>query len=134
MINEEKVKQLYKVALCEQKEEKVHRQIGKYYRSDYIAKEMLKSIFTGTLAYLFMSALWLIKNWKEVLDQINRMEFVQTLIPFVVIYVVFMMIYIASTYAVYKEKYEDFHRQIDAYEAELKILDQMYEREEKLKA
>ena len=34
MINEERVKQLYKIALYEQNEEKENRPIGKYYKSD----------------------------------------------------------------------------------------------------
>ena len=55
MVNEERVKQLYKIAIYEQTEEKHSRQTGLYYRSDYIGKEIVKSFFTGSIAYMIMS-------------------------------------------------------------------------------
>ena len=60
MVNEERVKQLYKIAVYEQNEEKEHRQAGQFYRSDYIGKEVVKSFFSGSIAYLIMLALWAI--------------------------------------------------------------------------
>ena len=134
MINEERVRQLYKVALCEQREDKVHRQIGRYYKSDYIGKEILKSIITGTVAYLFMSALWFICHWTEVMDQMNQLEFVAVLMPVVVIYLVYIVVYLIATYLVYKKRYERCYKQLEEYGEALQILDNMYEREEKLKS
>jgi len=131
MINEEKVKQLYKVALYEQKEEKRYRQIGKYYRNDYIAKELIKSIFTGTIAYFFMSALWIARDWQGVLDQVAHLGIAKMLIPVMGIYVVFMAIYLTVTYLFYKGRYEDCIKGASDYEAELSQLNEMYEQEEK---
>ena len=131
MINEEKVKQLYKVALYEQKEEKRYRQIGKYYRNDYIAKEMIKSIFAGTIAYFFMSALWIARDWQGVLDQVVHLGIAKMLIPVMGIYVVFMAIYLTVTYLFYKGRYEDCIKGASDYEAELSQLNEMYEQEEK---
>lgn len=131
MINEEKVKQLYKVALYEQKEEKRYRQIGKYYRNDYIAKEMIKSIFTGTIAYFFMSALWIARDWQGVLDQVAHLGIAKMLIPVMGIYVVFMAVYLTVTYLFYKSRYEDCIKGASDYEAELSQLNEMYEQEEK---
>ena len=131
MINEEKVKQLYKVALYEQKEEKRYRQIGKYYRNDYIAKEMIKSIFTGTIAYFFMSALWIARDWQGVLDQVAHLGIAKMLIPVMGIYVVFMAIYLTVTYLFYKGRYEDCIKGASDYEAELSQLNEMYEQEGK---
>ena len=134
MINEEKVKQLYKVALYEQKEEKMHRQIGRYYRSDYIVKELIKSIFTGTAAYLLMLVLWISSRWESVLDQINRMDWDGMVVPVVLIYIGFMLAYLVCTFFVYRRKYAEFYKQVERYEEELKTLHRMYEREEKIKA
>ena len=54
MINQERVKQLYKIALYEQKEEKNHEAVGQLFKSDFIGKEVVKSIFSGTIAYCLM--------------------------------------------------------------------------------
>lgn len=130
MINEEKVKQLYKVALHEQEAEKYRRKIGRYYREDYIAKEILKSIFTGTMAYLFMSALWLAGDWINVFEKINNKEYAEICVPMAALYVVYMIIYMTVTYVVYKAKYKESSSYIKNYEKELVHLNRMYEQEE----
>ena len=130
MINEQKVKQLYKVALHEQEAEKRHRQISRYYRNDYIAKEMLKSIFTGTMAYLFMSALWVAGDWMNILEQISQSGIARVGVPVMIVYVVYMAVYLAATYIVYKAKYEESSRNTKHYELELLQLSKMYEQEE----
>lgn len=133
MINEERVRQLYKVALHEQSQGKLHRQIGRYYKSDYIGKEIIKSIFTGTIAYLFMSVLYLIYYWTDVLDQVGQLEWKNLLLPMIVFYVIYMLIYILVTYFIYKARYHECNKSLDEYEEELQVLNKMYEREEKLK-
>ena len=51
MINTERVKNLTKIALYEQKEEKQQRQTGLFYKIDYIGKELIKSFFSAKIAY-----------------------------------------------------------------------------------
>lgn len=133
MINEDRVKQVYKIALYEQSEEKQNRQMGKYYRSDYIGKEIIKSIFSGTIAYAFMAVLWAMSNWREVLGLINSMEIVGTVVEMILIYVGYMAVYLLATYVVYAIRYKVGKKKLDGYKKDLKILHQMYEREEKLK-
>lgn len=133
MVNEDRVKQLYKIAIYEKNEEKQHRQAGQYYRSDYIAKEVMKSIFTGTFAYAIMAALWMISNWSLVLYQINTLEIIDTLVIMLVFYIGFMIIYIFSTVMVYFFRYKQSQKKLDIYVEDLKAANRMFEREEKLK-
>lgn len=133
MINEERVRQLYKVAMYEQREEKLHRQIGKYYRSDYIGKEILKSIFTGSVAYIFLLVLVAVSQWEKYMSMVNQMDISSMLMPLLVVYVAYMAVYLIVTYMFFKVRYEDNRKRLDEYEEELRVLNQMYEREEKLK-
>lgn len=133
MLNRERVKQLYKVALYEQKEEKLHKQIGKYYRSDYIGKEILKSIFTGTLAYLFIIVLFVINEWDIFLKEINHLDIKEMGVPLLLTYFVYMLLYLGVTYFIYKSRYEKSRDHLDEFEEEIRTLHKMYEREEKLK-
>lgn len=133
MLNQDRIKQLYKVAVYEQNEEKRYSRIGKYYRSDYIGKEVIKSIFTGTIAYVFLAALWVLANWEEVLVSINNLEIVNTVITMCVIYLGYMIVYLFSSYIVYAFRYIAGRKALDKYMQDLKELNQMYEREEKLK-
>jgi len=133
MLNRERVKQLYKVALYEQKEEKLHKQIGKYYRSDYIGKEILKSIFTGTLAYLFIIVLFVINKWDIFLKEINQLDIKEIGVPLILTYAVYMVLYLSATYWIYKVRYEESRNHLDEFEEEIRTLHNMYEREEKIK-
>ena len=106
MVNEDRVKKLYKVAVYEQNEEKEHRQAGLYYRSDYIGKEVVKSFFTGTFAYLIIVALWMMSNWSLVMYQINTLEITNTLVGIFVLYMIFMAIYLFATAVIYYLRYK----------------------------
>ena len=114
------------------KEEK-KKHIGKYYKNDYIGKELIKSIFTGTAAYFFMSVLCLIYHWTEIMEQVNQLNWGKIWMPIVGSYVFFMSMYLLITYFIYKARYEEHYKQLSGYEEELQALDKIYEREEKLK-
>ena len=133
MINEERVKKIYKIALYDQTEEKEHRQVGHFYQSEYIIKEVLKSFFTGSVAFALIVLLWIMSNWSEVMRQVNSLEIIDTGVAALVWYVVFMLIYLMATFVVYRVRYKHSKQKLDAYLKDLKRVYQMYEREEKLK-
>ena len=133
MINEERVKKICKIALYEQNEEKDYRQVGFYYRSDYVIKELLKSFFAGSIAFVCMALLWAMSNWSEVMRQINNLEIIDTGIAMLVCYILFMVIYLVITFLVYLMRYKTGAQKLETYVKDLKRLYQMYEREEKLK-
>ena len=45
MLDEKRIRQMTKLAFFEKKEEKNALRIGRYFRSDYIGKELLKNFF-----------------------------------------------------------------------------------------
>ena len=133
MVNEDRIKQLYKLAIYEKNEEKRHHEVGHYYRSDYIAKEALKSFLSGSIAYVIMAILWMMSNWDLVVYQINTLKIVDTLIVMVVIYVVFIIVYLMITIALYRLRYKESKKKLEEYLDNLKKTYNMFDREEKLK-
>ena len=133
MVNEDRVKQLYKLAVYEKNEEKEHRDAGLYFRSDYIGKEVVKSFFTGSIAYLIIATLWVICNFSLVIYQINTLEIVNTVITMVILYVIFMVVYIFVTALIYYFRYKRSKAKLDGYMENLQAAYTMFEREEKLK-
>ena len=133
MVNEERVKQLYKIASYEQNEEKRNRKVGQYYRSDYIGRQMIGSIFTGSIAFVCFAVLWMLSSWEDVLDSINNLEIVGIAIEMIIYYVLFMALYLVATYIVYRVRYEAGKKKMKIYMNDLKRMQKMYEREEKLK-
>ena len=133
MINEDRVKKMYKIALYEQEERKEHREVKQYYQGDYIGKEVIKSLFAGTIAYIVMAILWVMGNWSEILRQINNLEIIGTIKNILILYVIFLVIYLIGTGIVYAVRYKHCKEENEGYVKQLKRLYHMYEREEKLR-
>ena len=49
MLDEKRIRQMTKLAFFEKKEEKKALRIGRYFRSDYIGKELLKNFFLACI-------------------------------------------------------------------------------------
>ncbi len=133
MVNEERVKNLYKIALYERDEKKHERQTGHYYKKDYIGKEIIKSFFIGTLAYGLLVFLWVISTLDDFLRSINNLEFMGDTVVIVLLYIVFMVLYLMATYFIAVSRYKEGRLRLKEYLKALKVTKKMYEREEKLK-
>lgn len=133
MVNEDRVKNLYKIAKYEREENQMNRQIGQYYKSDYVGKEMVKSIFYGTIAYVLMVLLWALSNLESFLNSMNNLGIVADVIFIVFLYIVFMLVYLVATYMIFRMRYQVGRKRLKAYTKVLKTVKKMYDREEKLK-
>ena len=133
MVNEERVKNLYKIALYERNEKKYERQTGHYYKKDYVSKEMIKSFFVGTLAYVLLLILWIISTLEAFLRSVNNLEIIKDTVIIVLIYIVFITLYLIATYMIACTRYKEGRVRLREYVKTLKATKKMYEREEKLK-
>jgi uncharacterized membrane protein YbhN (UPF0104 family) len=94
---------------------------------------MIGSIFTGTLAFGCFAILWMLSSWEDVLESINNLEIVGIAIEMIIYYLIFMALYLIATYIVYSVRYDAGKKKMKKYIADLKRMQKMYEREEKLK-
>lgn len=133
MINQERVKQLCKIALYEQNEEKKYEATGRFFKSDFIGKEVIKSIFSGTIAYGLMVVMWVIMNIEELTEMLLTFEIIEVVLKLGMFYVGFLLIYLFVTILVYHVRYEKGRKKLEEYIQNLKVIDKMYERDEKLK-
>ena len=58
MISEERVKELYHLAAFDEYENKKYYQAGEYTMWDYVGKEIVKSFFSGTIAFILLIVFW----------------------------------------------------------------------------
>ena len=104
MINEDKVKELFYVARYDSEEDRFQKQMSSYYGWDFIWKEVLKSFFTGTLAFTGLTVLAVFTNAKQLLADINKIDFQSAGVMLGLIYIAFMLAYIMITIIVYAER------------------------------
>lgn len=133
MINEDKVKELFYVARYDSEEDRFQKQMSSYYGWDFIWKEVLKSFFTGTLAFTGLTVLAVFTNAKQLLADINKIDFQSVGVMLGLIYIAFMLAYIMITIIVYAVRYKTGRKKARQYIEHLKRVGKMYEREEKLK-
>lgn len=134
MVNEERLRHMIKLAQFDQNDGEVCKPMTQYARKDYVELQMLKSFVTGSLSYALVFGLWALRSLEELFQMITGMEIKAVVIALVLSYVVFMAIYLGVTYIVFCVKYTNGRKKVKKYYGSLKKVNQMYEREERLKA
>lgn len=133
MINEERVAEMYHMAVYDKHADRETEQAEEYYGSDYIWKEVLKSFFTGTFAFIFIAVFLILgamSNMEEIYDSIDLLG---TGVSVVLLYLAFEITYLVITALVYRYKFKASRTKFKKFSKHLKKVSKMYAREEKLR-
>lgn len=133
MVNEERLRHMIKVAGFDTNDGKQCKPMTQYARKDYVALQLLKSFVTGTAAYFLMLVLWGLYSMEELLESIVTMDIPAFLVTLLLLYLLFLLVYLAATYIVFNLKYTAGRKKVKKYYNSLKKINQMYEREDRLK-
>lgn len=134
MVNEERLQNLIKISEFDIYEDKGCKPMTQYARRDYVSLQMIKSFIMGTIAFFLMLGLWCLYDMDSLMKQVNSLDYKETLVTLIVIYAIFMVGYLGVTYFVYQMKYTAGRRKVKSYYNSLKQVNQIYEREERLRA
>lgn len=105
MISEEKVSNMTRMAVFEQKEAKKWIPMRRYFRKDYISLQMIRSFFAGTFAYILMLFVWGIYHAEEYVDHLDSLNYQMLAKNISVGYLAFMGAYLAITHIIYRKRY-----------------------------
>ena len=133
MINEERVTEMYHMAVYDRDANRHTEQMRAYYGRDYVGKEVLKSIFSGTIAYgllLVMAGMGMMQGMDSVFDS---MDLVGTIVGLVLLYLAFEVLYVLITMAVYRKRFREGRAELKQYAKHLNRVNKMYKNEEKIK-
>lgn len=134
MVNEERLRNLTKMAMFDTNEGKRCKPMAQYARKDYVSLQALKSFVTGTITYVLLLVMWGLSSMEGLVQKITGTELRGFVVTVIVLYIVFILIYLLATYIVFNMKYTEGRKKIKKYYNSLKKVNQMYEREERLKA
>ncbi len=127
MLNEERVILMTKMASYEEHEGKENMKIGKYFRSDYIAVQVLKSIFCATVAFVLILAMFVLYDFEVFTQDIYKMDLVSFAKTLLTYYGVAVVVYGAISYAIYAHRYSKARKNLKLYYHNLKKLNSLYE-------
>lgn len=124
---------MIKMAEFDSQDGKDCKPMMQYARKDYVSLQLLKSFVGGSIAFFLLGLLWALYSMEELMEKINSLDILQILVTTAVLYVIFMIIYLAATYIIFHVKYTNGRRKVKQYYVSLKKINTMYTREERLR-
>lgn len=132
MLNQERVCEMTRLAILDQREGKECGPMTKYFRKDYIAKELLKSLVAGTAAFGLLAAMAGLYYVENLTESIKAFDIRQMAEGAAACYVACMAAYLAVTYAVYYVRYSRGRVQAKNFYMHLKKVNKLYREEEQV--
>lgn len=126
MINEEKVILMTRLASYEKGPGKKNVSIGKFFRSDYIGFQVLKSIIGVTVAFFIVLGIYMFYNFETLLLDIYEMDLIETGKELLKFYLITVGLYGALSYFIYSYRYQKARKSLKNYYQNLRKLSQMY--------
>lgn len=127
MLNEERVILMTKMASYEEHEGKENMKIGKYFRGDYIAVQVLKSIFSATVAFALILGLYVLYDFEVFMQDLYKIDLVSFAKTLLTYYGIAVVVYAAFSYGIYAHRYSKARKSLKLYHQNLKKLNSMYE-------
>lgn len=122
MLNEERVVLMTRMAAYEQHKGKENLKINKYFRSDYLLLQMLKTILYITVSYVLLLGLYLLYHMETLTENLYQMDLIAFVQRIVTVYCVCLVVSCVITYLVYSCRYLKAKKSLKEYMQNLKKL------------
>lgn len=126
MLNEERVIMMTHMASYESGEGKKNVKIGSYFRSDYIAVQILKSLICGTVAFAVVFALYVFYDFEAFMQNLYKVDLIALAKKILTYYAVTVACYGVATYIVCTYRYAAAKHSLKKYYHNLKKLNSLY--------
>ena len=131
MLNEERIILMTKMACDEEHEVKKNVAIGSYFRGDYIALQVIKSIISATIAFCILCGVFIMYDFEVFMADLYKMDLFAFGKSVIIAYLVFVAVYGIISYGVYTFRYTRARRSLKIYYNNLKKLAYLYDKEGK---
>ncbi len=129
MLNEDKVGYMTELAIFEKHEGKKIFPINRYFKRDYVGRQMFKAFFGYSVCFVLLFGLWALYELDTLLGSTDLLMFARLGIRCLVIYGAGLLLYLAITRRVYGKRYQYASRSQTMYASKLKHLLNRYGRE-----
>lgn len=126
MLHEERIILMTHLAAYEEKEGKRNVRIDRYFRSDYIAVQVLKSIVCSSIAFALVFALYIFYDFENFMQDLYKMDLIAFARDVLIRYGVSVVVYGVITYIVCTYRYSRVKRSLKCYYHNLKKLSSLY--------
>lgn len=129
MLNEERVKNMTRIAIYEKNRGKRQINMNKYYKMDYVSYHILLSFIYATIAFVMIGAALVLFGMESLLEQINTLDYMAIARNILILYGVWIGSFFLISFVVYNIRYEKMKLGLKDYYQKLKLLNEQYEEE-----
>lgn len=133
LLNENKVKMMTKMAIYEKNEGRQMLRTAKYFKGDYIAFGILKTLITTTFAFAILAVMYVLFNAEGLVENINSMDYIAFGKEVAVYYIIMLLVFAIIAGFVYNFRYENSRKGLKKYFSRLNKLERFYNSQKKRK-
>jgi hypothetical protein len=116
-----------KMASYEEHEGKKNMAIGRYFRGDYIAVQVIKAVIAATISFGVLFGLFIFYDFEVFMQDIYKMDLITFARNALFIYAGMVVLYSAVCYGVCMYKYSKAKKSLKLYYYNLKKLNSLYD-------
>lgn len=126
MLNSKKIRLMTKLAVYETKEGKEDIHLSKYYKTDYVRFQVLKSVISATVGYLLILLLVVMYKMEYLIKNAVVLNYKMIGNYVLGIYIMIVTVYGLGSVLVYSRKYDASRKKLARYFKLLKRLSRIY--------
>ncbi len=130
MLNNRKVRLMTRLAIYEQTEGKEDVRISKYFRTDYVRLNVLKTVVAVTVGYLLILLLLVVYHSEYLIREAVTLDYHGMIMRYVGIYIIILAVYGALAMIGYMMKYRTSRKKLAKYFRMLRRLRSLYREED----
>lgn len=133
MINEQRTVLMTRLAMHDKREGKENKNIGTYFRSDYIGMRLIGCVISATISFFLGFGLYILYDSENFVNSIYRADIAELAGKVLLYYVIFVVGYSLISYIVFAFRYRKARSRLKVYFNNLRRLQILYQRERKEK-
>lgn len=130
MIDQERVREMTRLAAYEEHEGKKYRPVTRFFRSDFVGRHLLKGFVSATIVYGLILLMWGICNLEDLIKNLDTMDLIQFATSLLVKYLFFLIAYLIAVDIYANVFYAAGKRSTKRYYRRLKRLGRYYEEQD----
>ena len=129
MLNNRKIRIMTKLATYEESEGKEDIKLSKYYKTDYVRLNILKTIMSTTFGYLLLLIMLAVYKSEYLIENAVSLDYKSLLTTVLGYYLIILTVMIVGALIGYSIKYDKSRKQLSQYFHMLKKLRMIYREE-----
>ncbi len=134
MLNNRKVRLMTRLAMYEQKEGREDIRLSKYFRTDYVRLQVLKSVVALTVGYLLVLLILVLYHSEYLIRNAVVLDYQAMIVRYAGIYIVVLAVYCSMVMIGYMIQYRASRKKLAKYFRMLRRLRSIYREEDGLTA